>query len=51
MDSRNEIHVCSFRTGNVSSYPFNIQHRKGVDNSLMRHKILTFTGTEEKVQK
>ena len=24
---------------------------KGVDNSLMRHKILTFTGTEEKVQK
>ena len=24
---------------------------KGVDNSLMRNKILTFTGTEEKVQK
>lgn len=23
---------------------------KGIDNSLLKHKILTFTGTEEKAQ-
>ena len=30
----------------LSSY----ETEKGVDNSLLKHKILTFTGTEEKAQ-